>query len=105
MAAAFPKKTAAMRFQMAHQIDALHPRLGAQALTDDGHPREVFLDQGAIRLQDKLDRFAKVRAGLLASLALRVGAWELLDERDIAAFRGLPEDGGELKGERLQSHE
>jgi hypothetical protein len=43
MAAAFTKQATAMRFQMAHEIDAFHAGLRGEALADHGHPGEVLL--------------------------------------------------------------
>ncbi len=42
MAAAFSKKTTAMRFQMSNEIDPLHGRSGTHAFADDRLTDEVF---------------------------------------------------------------
>ena len=93
-----------MGFQVPNQVDALHARLGAEPLANDRHAGEFLFRECAIRLEDQLDRFTQVRARVLERLALRVRAWQFLDEGDIAPFRGLTEDGRQFQGEWLGFH-
>src|ERR1035437_4083283 len=97
MAAPFPEKATALRFQMPNEIDPLHTSSGAQAFSDYRLPDEVLFRQRAIGLEHECHGLTQMRARLLECCTLRVRAGQLFHEGDIPALRGLAKHGREFK--------
>jgi hypothetical protein len=93
MAATFTKKTTAMCFEMPNEVDPLRASSGAETFADDGLADQFLLGQRAIGLKNKLDSLAQIDACFVERVALRVGAWQFLDEGDIPPFRRLTKNG------------
>ena len=58
MAATFPQQPTPLGFQVPHEIDALHARLGAEPLPNHRDARELLLGQRPVGLEDQLNGFA-----------------------------------------------
>lgn len=92
MAATLAQKAAAMSFQVANQIDALHARLRTEAFADDAHPNQFLFRERPIRFEDEIHRLTEIRPSFVECFSLRVGARKLLDERHVAALGCFPKD-------------
>jgi hypothetical protein len=72
---------------MPDEVDPLQARLrggDAKRLANHVGAPQFLLGQSAIRFQNQRDSLSKVGPCLIERLALRVRAWQFLDERNVA---------------------
>ena len=97
MAAALPKKAAAMRFKVSGEINSLHTRSSVEAFANHRHADKLFLRQRPIGLNHKLNGFTQIISRLVESFALRIRTGEFLDVCDVSSLWSFTEDGGQLE--------